>query len=195
MSKDYVRIYENILINKKHLCLDRIESSSIYYEMNNISDKLPIEAMRLNVFEHFFTELSTKYDHDIEALQQKFVLSNQEFINVIKNLVSELNNVINVTNELKNSLEEKNAIIEEKNVIIIQKDEQIDKLLQKVHASENEIAEMRQTIIWRLTMDFHNRLIDRYMPLGSDRRRNYDKFLQGLSGKANKRRGKENIER
>lgn len=44
---------------------------------------------------------------------------------------------------------------------------------------EKEIKEMKSSVIWRALMAFQDRVVEKYLPRGKERRRAYDRFIEG----------------
>jgi glycosyltransferase involved in cell wall biosynthesis len=79
---------------------------------------------------------------------------------------------------------------------------QIDAAIDRALRAEREVSDMQRSILWQLTTKYHNGFIDRFMPLGTSRRRAYDtglnagRFLanDGLSSIARDREDKKKID-
>jgi GT2 family glycosyltransferase len=74
------------------------------------------------------------------------------------------------------TLEQKNA---ERGAKIANLSSQLQETNAHVSSREYEIGEMKRSIIWQITMRFHTNVIERALPCGTGRRRNYDMILKG----------------
>ena len=104
--------------------------------------------------------------------------------------VTELNDTLQARDaqitEITSVLQVRDTQITELNVTLQARDAQITELngaLQSkdghILSLENEIHLMQQSIVWRLTMKFHNFFVERILPHGTQRRRAYDFGLKG----------------
>jgi GT2 family glycosyltransferase/SAM-dependent methyltransferase len=56
---------------------------------------------------------------------------------------------------------------------------QLQEATSRVQILNNEISEMKRSIVWQMTMKFHNDFVERALPPGSSQRRFYDRGLKG----------------
>jgi len=104
--------------------------------------------------------------------------------------ITELNDTLQVRDaqitELNSALQAKDAQVTELNDTLQVKDSQITELTSALQSKdaqimslENEIHLMHQSIMWRLTMEFHRRVVERICPANTGRRKIYDRGLKG----------------
>lgn len=88
--------------------------------------------------------------------------------------------------ELSGELEEANAearslelVVSERVGRITELDEHLKHSESRIRQLENEIVEMKRTIVWQLTMKYHNRIVERLLHQGTKQRKLYDLGIKG----------------
>jgi len=62
---------------------------------------------------------------------------------------------------------------------VITKDQQLTELTTKSHTLEQKLSSMENSIVWQITMKFHTKVVERLLPLNTQRREYYDLVLKG----------------
>ena len=82
---------------------------------------------------------------------------------------------------------QENVIISEVDALLSEKDGRIAALTEQLNQSENralwlenEISDMRRSVVWTLTMKYHDTFVERLLPPNTRKRNCYDRGIKGL---------------
>jgi len=121
-------------------------------------------------------------DAQVASLDEQIAQSNEEIRSLQQILTDRDGKISSLNEQIERLTDETRSLqqtIADRDAQVASLTEQIEQQAARLMQVSNELADMKQSIVWRLLMKFHNGFVERALPQNTRRRELYDLGLKG----------------
>jgi glycosyltransferase involved in cell wall biosynthesis/ubiquinone/menaquinone biosynthesis C-methylase UbiE len=147
---------------------------------DQLKESISAAMLSFSYYHHFeinrkISEMQSQHNSQIITLEQIISQRDKE----TSELKSQLLEVTSQAQKLDSDIAEMQQIISQRDKETLKLKSQLLEVTSQAQKLDSDIAEIQQSIVWRMTMRFHNDFVEKALPKGSMQRKWYDLGLKG----------------